>query len=157
MDDIMDKLFLDKTFVVTGQFAKISREDITKFIEDKGGKVATAISSKTDYLIAGHTLEDGRDVKTSMKYQKATKIGVKILTEDGFEELVKRLSGYSTFTFGNRELVLEHIKQLDPTFNKKESPDVKKEIKEDATGKDIRTEMWTDIYKPNNIHDLVGN
>jgi len=157
IDDISCKLFEDKVFVVTGQFDKISRDQIQKFIEEKGGKVSGAVSGKTNYLIAGHVLEDGRKVETSMKYQKATKMGIKVLTEEGFEELVRRISGYSTFTFGNRDAVLEHIKTLDPTFNKKESPEVKKEIKEDAFGRDIRTEMWTDLYHPKTIHDLVGN
>lgn len=48
------------TIVVTGSFQKISRPDLVNFIKAHGAKNTTAISRKTDYLIAGHILDDGR-------------------------------------------------------------------------------------------------
>jgi len=42
--------------------------------------VTSAVSGKTNYLIAGFKLEDGREVFSSARYQKAEKKGVKILT-----------------------------------------------------------------------------
>ena len=61
-----------------------------------------SVSGKTNYLIAGFKLEDGREVFTSGKYQKAEKTGVKILTEETFEELVRKLSGQKNFVLGKR-------------------------------------------------------
>ena len=48
--------------MVSGVFDSISRESLEKFIEDKGGKKIGAVSGKTNYLIIGHKLEDGREV-----------------------------------------------------------------------------------------------
>jgi NAD-dependent DNA ligase len=54
--------------VVTGQFMNISRNEIEDLIVAKGGKKTSAVSGKTNYLVAGYKLEDGRDVNTSGKY-----------------------------------------------------------------------------------------
>ena len=75
-------------FVVTGEFMDISRPDLTKFIEEKGGTMVSGVSGVTSYLIAGHKLEDGREVNTSGKYKKAIEKKVRILTEEGFEKLI---------------------------------------------------------------------
>lgn len=49
----------------------ITRDNLVKFILDKGGKNTSAVSGKTSYLLAGHVLEDGREVSTSGKYRTA--------------------------------------------------------------------------------------
>ena len=50
------------TIVVSGQFESVSRDKLEEFIRSKGGKCTSAISGKTNYLIVGYKLEDGRDV-----------------------------------------------------------------------------------------------
>ena len=66
-----------QTFVVSGVFENISRNDLKKTIEDNGGKVASSISSKTSFLVAGANM--GPSKKT-----KAETLGVPIISEQEF-------------------------------------------------------------------------
>ena len=50
------------TIVVTGVFNTISRDKIVELITDYGARNTGSVSGRTDYLIAGFKLEDGRDV-----------------------------------------------------------------------------------------------
>jgi len=77
---VSDKL-AGKTFVVSGVFEKFSRDDLKKAIEDNGGKVGSSISSKTDYVVAGDNMGPA-------KLEKAKQLGVKIISEDEFVELI---------------------------------------------------------------------
>lgn len=52
-------------------FQSVTREQIENFIKEHGGRNTSAVSGKTDFLVAGWKLEDGRDVNTSGKYRKA--------------------------------------------------------------------------------------
>ena len=66
-----------QTFVVSGVFEAISRNDLKKKIEDNGGKVASSISSKTSFLVAGANM--GPSKKT-----KAENLGIPIISEQEF-------------------------------------------------------------------------
>ena len=77
---VSDKL-AGKTFVVSGVFEKFSRDDLKKAIEDNGGKVGSSISSKTHYVVAGDNMGPA-------KLEKATQLGVAIISEDEFIELI---------------------------------------------------------------------
>ncbi len=68
-----------KSFVITGTLSR-PREDFKAQIEQHGGKVVSAISAKTDYLLAGD--------KGGTKLQKAEKLGVKIIDEDEFMKMI---------------------------------------------------------------------
>ncbi len=70
-----------KTFVVSGVFTKVSRNELKKLIEDNGGKVSSSISAKTAYVVAG-------DKMGPSKLEKATGLGVTIISEDDFLEMV---------------------------------------------------------------------
>lgn len=69
-----------KTLVVTGKLSKYTREQIHELIEQHGGKAASSVSSKTNYLVAG---EDA-----GSKLDKAKSLGVTVLSEAGFEKLL---------------------------------------------------------------------
>ncbi|WP_458626208.1 NAD-dependent DNA ligase LigA [Winogradskyella sp. PC D3.3] len=71
-----------QTFVVSGVFETISRNDLKKLIEDNGGKVSSSISSKTTYVVAG-------DKMGPSKRTKAESLDIQILTEDAFLDLLK--------------------------------------------------------------------
>ena len=71
-----------QTFVVSGVFENISRNDLKKMIEDNGGKVASSISSKTSFLVAGANM--GPSKKT-----KAETLGVPIISEEDFLQKVQ--------------------------------------------------------------------
>lgn len=65
------------TFVISGVFEKVSRNELKKLIEDNGGKVSSSISSKTNYLVAGDNMGPS-------KLAKAEKLGTNIISEDDF-------------------------------------------------------------------------
>lgn len=69
------------TFVVSGVFTKVSREELKKLIEDNGGKVSSSISSKTNYVVAGDNM--GPSKKT-----KADSLGIAIISEDDFLQMI---------------------------------------------------------------------
>jgi DNA ligase (NAD+) len=70
-----------KTFVISGVFAKHSRDEIKEIIEANGGKIASGVSAKTSYLVAG-------DGMGPSKLEKAEKLGVTLLSEDEFLALL---------------------------------------------------------------------
>ena len=61
------------------------REEIEELIKDLGGKATGSVSKKTDYVVAGD--------KAGSKLDKARELGVKVLTEEEFENLVGRKKG----------------------------------------------------------------
>ena len=69
-----------KTLVVTGTLEKYSREQIEELIGQFGGHATASMSKKTDFLVAGE--------KAGSKLDKAKKLGVKILSEAEFDELI---------------------------------------------------------------------
>ncbi|MBU2996022.1 NAD-dependent DNA ligase LigA [Cellulophaga baltica] len=70
-----------QTFVVSGVFEKVSRNELKKLIEDNGAKVGSSVSSKTTFLVAG-------DKMGPSKRAKAENLGVAIITEDEFLAMI---------------------------------------------------------------------
>lgn len=70
-----------ETFVVSGVFYKVSRNELKKLIEDNGGKVSSSISSKTSYVVAG-------DKMGPSKKDRAESLGVPIISEDDFLSMI---------------------------------------------------------------------
>lgn len=68
------------TIVVSGTFSHFSRDEIKAHIEDHGGRVASSVSSKTSYLLAGE--KTGPE-----KLRKAEKLGIPLLTEEEYLKL----------------------------------------------------------------------
>ncbi|WMI67616.1 NAD-dependent DNA ligase LigA [Mangrovimonas sp. YM274] len=69
------------TFVVSGVFETVSRNELKKLIEDNGGKVSSSISSKTSYLVAG-------DKMGPSKRTKAEQLNLEIITEAEFLQMI---------------------------------------------------------------------
>ncbi|MFZ2089687.1 MAG: NAD-dependent DNA ligase LigA [Desulfobaccales bacterium] len=71
-----------KTFVFTGGLSRFSREEAKTQVAARGGKVSSSVSAKTDYVVAG--------ADPGSKYAKARDLGVTILDEGEFEELLQK-------------------------------------------------------------------
>ena len=71
----------DKTFVLTGKLRSVSRNDASRKIEEQGGRVTSAVSARTDYLVAG---ED-----PGSKLEKARGLRVQVLNEAEFLRLLE--------------------------------------------------------------------
>ena len=76
-----DTRFEGKTFVLTGALSKYSREQASDIIERLGGKTSSSVSKKTSYVLAG---EDA-----GSKLTKAQSLGVTVISEEEFEEMIK--------------------------------------------------------------------
>ncbi|MEC8781896.1 MAG: NAD-dependent DNA ligase LigA [Planctomycetota bacterium] len=73
-------LLLGKTLVVTGTLNRHSRDEIQELIRQNGGKAGSSVSKKTDFLVAGE--------KAGSKLTKAKDLGIKIITEDEFLQMI---------------------------------------------------------------------
>lgn len=73
--------FSNKTFVLTGTFSSYTREQLKECIELRGGKVSSSVSKKTHYVVAGE--------QAGSKLDKARELGVSILTENDFVNMLK--------------------------------------------------------------------
>ena len=76
-----DERFYGKTFVLTGSLEKFTRDEASEIIESFGGKTSSSVSKKTDYVLAG---EDA-----GSKLKKANELGIKVITEAEFEDMIK--------------------------------------------------------------------
>ena len=80
-DEALDSRFAGMIFVLTGALEKFTRDEAGEMIEKRGGKAAGSVSKKTTYVVAGEN--------AGSKLRKARELGIPILTEDEFLELLK--------------------------------------------------------------------
>ena len=66
--------------VITGSLEDYSRDSATEEVQRRGGKVSGSVSKKTSFVVAGD--------KPGSKYDKAVKLGVPVLDEEGFRVLL---------------------------------------------------------------------
>ena len=76
-----NQILSDKIFVITGTLKNMTRSEAKNFIENNGGKVTSAVSKNTNYLLAGEN--------PGSKMKKAEDIGVSIINEDQMLDLIK--------------------------------------------------------------------
>ena len=80
-EQVVDRRFAGKTFVLTGALEHFSRDEASAIIERFGGKTSSSVSKKTSYLLAGEN--------TGSKYQKALTLGTPIITEAEFLDMIQ--------------------------------------------------------------------
>lgn len=80
LKEVKDMRFAGKTFVLTGTLPTYSRKEAAEIIESFGGKTASSVSKKTDYVLAGE--------EAGSKLKKATDLGITIISEDDFNSMI---------------------------------------------------------------------
>jgi DNA ligase (NAD+) len=75
-------LLANKSFVISGTFQNYGRDQLQEIIIKNGGRILSGVSGKLDYLVAGDNMGPS-------KREKAEKLGVKIISEQEFESLLK--------------------------------------------------------------------
>lgn len=79
--EIQDNRFENKTFVLTGTLKSFKRSEASEIIERFGGKTSSSVSKKTDYVLAGE--------EAGSKLDKANALGVRVITEEEFTEMIQ--------------------------------------------------------------------
>lgn len=79
--DTGDERFAGQTFVLTGSLNDFTRDEASNMIEELGGKTSSSVSKKTTYVLAGD--------EAGSKLKKAQELGVQIITEEQFKEMIK--------------------------------------------------------------------
>lgn len=141
------------TLVFTGDLSSISRDDATDVVKRCGGRVTTAPSGKTDYLVAGEGAGPA-------KMEKAREKGIKVIDEDGFLRLIE-------------ERVAEEERgtaaRLDKTAKPASLPAKAKKAASPVKGRQQQqllaekgtaahpSDLWTVKYAPRTADELIGN
>lgn len=79
--EVKDSIFSGKTVVLTGTLESFARADAEKIIESLGGRTSSSVSKNTDFVLAGDN--------AGSKLDKAKALGVKIISESEFKEMIK--------------------------------------------------------------------
>lgn len=77
---LLDERFVGKTFVLTGKLENYTRDEAAKLIEERGGRVSSSVSKKTDFVVAGSD--------AGSKLAKAESLGVAVLDEAEFSQMI---------------------------------------------------------------------
>jgi DNA ligase (NAD+) len=77
----LDERFVGKTFVLTGKLENYTRDEAAKLIEDRGGRVSSSVSKKTDFVVAG--------TDAGSKLTKAEGLGVTVINETELRSMVE--------------------------------------------------------------------
>lgn len=78
----LSDLLQNKSFVISGVFKSYEREQLQEIIQANGGRILSGVSGKLDYLLAGDNMGPS-------KREKAEKLGVKIISEEEFEQMLR--------------------------------------------------------------------
>ncbi len=75
-----DEALAGKIFVLTGTLGEFTRDEARAAIENRGGRVASSVSKKTDFVVAGE--------EAGSKLDKATELGVAVIDEAAFKKML---------------------------------------------------------------------
>lgn len=165
------------TFVLTGVYDSLERDEAAAIIKDLGGKTTTSLSKKTSYMVAGE--ESG-----PAKMAKAEDLGTTVLSEDGLLDLIREKSGIPIEKKKSGKPKEAEVKAPKIKEEKKESPvkkvklepnptSIKAEKKEEPSHSQPKKDVvvknefkrpekgevalaWVDKYKPKTIKEIIG-
>lgn len=148
------------TFVLTGELSSMDRADTTKLILYCGGRVTSAVSGKTTYLIVG-------DEAGASKVNKANSLGTEQMNEAEFYAFIRSFEDNKD----NKDNTnVQTTDELAPTSSKPNPlSDEKPEFKKPAPKREVEprssqpasakavSELWVDKYKPQSLKEICGN
>lgn len=174
-----------KTFVLTGVLDSMSREEAVGKILRLGGRCTSAVSGKTDYLVTGSILEDGREVSTGSKYRKALQLQteggsskkggkslIQIVNESEFLSMLGKTHTNLPHAEGQHQTpslqeekkdkgsyhTSTSISRLSPSLSSTSSSSGGGGGEEERSfERDSGSILWTEKYRPMHAEDLVGN
>ncbi|KAJ5484129.1 Replication factor C subunit 1 [Penicillium diatomitis] len=156
------------SFVFTGILDTLGREEGQELVKKYGGKITTAPSSKTSYVVLGGDAGP-------KKLQTIAKFNLKTINEDGLFELIRRLpanggSGQAAEKFAAKkkaeeDKVKKMAAEIDAEEKRKEAEKAKVQSKATANGVSARPsqvpvvddQLWTTKYAPTSIGMICGN
>ena len=130
---------------------EIGRSYLEELILEYGGKISNVVTNKTNMLVIGEYLEDGRSVKESVKFKDATEKQVPIISEKDFirDKLpsVKRKQSQSSF---QRESKIDRFESLTTSsVGTVNSSNYSLQLSE--------SQLWVDKFKPKSSAQLIGS
>ncbi|RKP25306.1 replication factor RFC1 C terminal domain-containing protein, partial [Syncephalis pseudoplumigaleata] len=128
------------TFVFTGELSSIAREDATDLVKRYGGRVTSAPSSRTSYVVVGE--EAGEK-----KLEKVKALKIATLDEDGFLDLIRRSEGQPDEEMA--DVAAPEPAAAPATATEQATPP--------AVPIETKVDLWTDRYAPKSIKELCGN
>lgn len=157
------------TFVLSGVYESMERDEAAQVIKDFGGRVTGSISSKTTYLVAG---EESGPAKTA----KAEDMNIPIISEDDLLDLIREKSGMATKNKQKTETKEVEVKKEPDVKKEKKSPQKKKcspqkkfkieepiavkqepvTPKSESSKKNDFALTWVDKHKPKTIKEIIG-
>ena len=135
-------------FVLTGLNESLTREEMVDLITRYGGIERSAVSGKTNYLVAGFEMEDGRPITSGSKYKKAVEKHVKIINEDELLSMIR--SSNPEASAANEAEQLKSMKKQEDKVVAKEDSLMKNHISVDS-------DLLTVKYAPSCIKEIIGN
>jgi replication factor C subunit 1 len=156
----------DLKVVVTGVMASgVSREQIEDLVLTHGGKISKSVSGKTNLLVVGSVLEDGRAICEGRKHCDAVEKGVRIVTEEVFLEMIaagtvrrdaalaaQRAQTYSAPAQNSfvRQPSTQPVYSQSSSSSSSSAAASKKSSSVDGL-------LWVDKHQPQNTSELVGS
>ncbi|XP_026192006.1 replication factor C subunit 1 [Cyclospora cayetanensis] len=155
-----DKPLAGMKLVLTGVLKQMPREVAAERIVAAGGSVTTAVSGKTNYLVVGAELEDGRPVESGMKHRKATELqqkggNIRIIREEEFLEML----GGVAHAASSAPLKSAAEKAAPAAANRAASAAALPSLPAAAAlqVQDSRWSVWAEKYRPQTPEEFVGN
>jgi replication factor C subunit 1 len=128
--------------------------------------VAASISGKTDYLVIGYQLEDGREVKTGSKYRTAIEKNIPIITESEILSKIQSSNPNNTVVNWNAATSTSSSESLHISTSSQSSKIDHSSAKSVPIGSvqvkaesklSVEESLWVEKYKPQRLEDVVGS
>ena len=148
------------SFVLTGLNESLTRDEATELIKKYGGVIRSAISGKTNYLLAGFEMEDGRPITEGSKYKNALAKGTKIINEDELFTIIRE-SNPAESAKAEAQQIIELRKREEMEMKKQEELMAAAKAANTAlassTKDNLQSSLLTVKYAPRQSEQIIGN